>query len=142
METITVKSIENLQQLVVTSSHGFVADEPKDDGDDLGPNPYELLLSALGTCTAMTVLMYVRRKEWPLKSISVECSHERVHCRDSEDCEEDRGGLIDVIHRKIVLEGDLSDEQRERIGYIAAKCPVHKTLSSRPVIRDVLSIAG
>jgi len=46
---VTVKSLENMQQLVVTSGHAFVADEPPDAGDGLGPDPYELLLASLGT---------------------------------------------------------------------------------------------
>ena len=49
MEKVTVSSLKNLQQVVVTNSHAFVADEPIDIGDDLGPGPYELLLAALGT---------------------------------------------------------------------------------------------
>ena len=49
LEKVTVRSLENLQQVVVTNSHAFVADEPIDIGDDLGPGPYELLLAALGT---------------------------------------------------------------------------------------------
>ena len=142
MELVTVKSLENLQQVVLTTSHGFVADEPKDDGDDLGPNPYELLLAALGTCTAMTILLYVRRKKWPLQSVSVECSHERVHCRDSEDCEESDSAFVEIIRRHIYIKGDLTEEQRDRISYIAKRCPVHQTLQARPRVEDELHLVG
>jgi uncharacterized OsmC-like protein len=49
MPKVTVKSLENLQQVVVTADHAFIADEPVGDGDGLGPNPYDLLLASLGT---------------------------------------------------------------------------------------------
>lgn len=140
MSTVTVKSLSNLQQLVVTSSHAFVADEPEGVGDDLGPNPYELLLASLGTCTAMTLLLYTRRKEWPVEAIEVECRHERVHAADAdadeEEMEKRTGGMIDLITREIRLHGDLTEEQRTRIAVIATKCPVTKTLQNQPRILD------
>ncbi len=64
----------------MTADHAFIADEPVGVGDGLGPNPYDLLLAALGTCTAMTILMYVRRKGWALRSVRVECEQHRMAC--------------------------------------------------------------
>ena len=142
MEKVTVKSLENLQQVVITSSHSLVADEPKPDGDDLGPNPHELLLAALGTCTAMTILMYVRRKGWSLRSVTVECSHQRVHGRDSMESEKQDDSWIELIRRYIRVDGDLTEEQTKRIGYIARRCPVRRTLESSPVIEDELDLVS
>ncbi len=88
----------------------------------------------------MTILLYVRRKGWPLKSVTVECSHERVHCRDIEDCEESDQAYVELIRRYIVLEGDLDDGQRERVARIARRCPVHRTLESAPVIQDEVDL--
>jgi putative redox protein len=116
----------------------FPADEPLDNGGtNLGPTPYELLLAGLGACTSITLKMYAGRKEWPLDSVRVTLRHDRVHAKDCEDCEKDTG-LIDVIHKKLELEGDLSDEQRERLLDIAAKCPVHRTLLNEIKIRSEL----
>ncbi|WP_246128478.1 bifunctional alpha/beta hydrolase/OsmC family protein [Pleionea sediminis] len=116
---------------VISDSHSWIADEPtKMGGDNLGPDPYEHLLAALGTCTSMTIRMYANRKKWPLNNISVLLEHERKHVNDCEhsDCVESR---IAVLSRRIKLEGDLKDEQTERLLEIADRCPVHKTLEGQ-----------
>ena len=117
----------------------FSADEPFDKGGtNLGPNPYELLLAGLGACTSMTLKMYAGRKEWPLQAVRVTLRHDRVHAKDCEDCDKDTG-MIDVIEKKLELEGDLSEEQRERLLAISARCPVHRTLLNEIKIRSELA---
>jgi len=117
----------------------FAADEPVDKGgSDLGPNPYELLLAGLGACTSMTLKMYAGRKEWPLEAVRVTLRHNHVHAKDCEDCDKDTG-MIDVIEKKLELEGDLTEEQRERLLAISARCPVHRTLLNEIKIRSELA---
>lgn len=88
----------------------------------------------------MTILLYTRRKGWPLRSVTVEATHERVHCRDMEGCETSDRTFIDVIRRNIDLEGDLTDEQVDRIRYIATRCPIHRTLEAKPKIEDEVRV--
>jgi putative redox protein len=127
-------------QLLTAERHAFVADEPEAaGGEDLGPSPYELLLWALGSCTAMTLLMYARRKGWDLAEVSVHLSHDRVHARDCEECEEETG-KVELIRRDISLRGQISDEQKERLLEIAQRCPVHKTLTSGPKVVDSILV--
>ena len=138
---VTVQSINRMTHLVAGEGHAIVADEPPDAGDDLGMDPYQLLLSALGACTAMTLRMYAERKGWPLESVSVRLTHERVHARDCEDCEEGAEGYVEVIRRDISVEGALDAEQLDRLRYIATRCPVHRTLAAAPQVIDALSLA-
>jgi len=125
---------------VTARTHTLIADEPPPDGEDLGVSPYELLLAALGTCTAMTLEMYARRKGWPLEGVQVRLTFERVHCADAATSESDepRPRTIDRITREIALLGALDDAQRNRMMGIAAKCPVHRTLTGCPTIIDSL----
>lgn len=138
---VTVQYVTDykLMQLITSDNHSVICDEPPDDGDGLGPGPYELLLAALGSCTAMTMLMYARRKGWDLADCSVHLTHDRIHADDSEDAESGTK-RIDVINRDISLRGNLSDEQKERLLEIAQKCPVHKTITSNPRVQDSIII--
>jgi len=126
--------VRYLQDILV-GPHLLRADEPVDvGGNDGGPNPYELLLAALGSCTSMTVRMYADRKQWPLEAVRVELAWARVHVEDCAAC--DKGiEFTDGIEMQLSFFGDLSESQRERLMQIANKCPVHRTLNSPIQIR-------
>jgi putative redox protein len=123
------------RQEVQAGPHRLVIDEPASyGGTDAGPNPYNLLLAALGACTSMTVRLHAQRKGWPLESVEVRLSHEKIHAQDCESCET-KEGKLDRIVREVILGGPLTDEQRKRLGEIADRCPVHRTLTSEIDIR-------
>ncbi|HET9948927.1 MAG TPA: OsmC family protein [Longimicrobiales bacterium] len=125
-------------QEVTVGPHVLLADEPVAfGGTDTGPNPYELLLAALGACTSMTVSLYARRKEWPLEAVTVRLRHAKVHREDCENCDRPDAKL-DRIEREVELQGSLSAEQRDRLLEIANRCPVHRTLTSEIDIRTTL----
>jgi putative redox protein len=115
------------RQNVSIGGHTIVADEPKESGgDDMGPTPHELLLSALGVCTSMTIGVYAERKGWKLRGVKVTVSGD--HRADGY-----------AIKRDIVVDADLTDEQRTRLLEIANKCPVHKTLSGKIMIESAIA---
>lgn len=126
-------------QYVSTGGHILVADEPESvGGDNIGPNPYDFLLTALGACTAMTIRMYADFKKLPLERIGVKLSHEKIHAEDCADCETS-GGKVDEIKRELEIIGqELTEENRQSILAIANKCPVHRTLHSEVKVRTKL----
>jgi putative redox protein len=115
-------------QDVTVGPHVFRTDEPGElGGTDAGPNPYELILAALGSCTAITVQMQAERRKWPLESVHVRLSHARVHAQDCAQCDV-KAATLDRVELEITLKGELSDEQRHRLLDVARHCPVHRTL--------------
>ena len=133
------RGISRQAQEILVGQHRLAADEPTEaGGSDLGPNPSDLLLAALGACTSMTLRLYADHKQWPLEQTTVRLSHEKIHAADCADCET-REGKIDQIEREIELVGPLDAQQRQRLLEIAEKCPVHRTLHSEIKIRSRLA---
>src|SRR5215204_6431124 len=138
MSEVVVTSQTNLRNEVRYGAHTFTTDEPvAAGGEDAGPDPYALLLAALGSCISMTVTLYARRKQWPLESVTVRLRQSRIHSKDCKECLLNKEGYVHRIERSVTVTGQLSDEQRARLQEIAHKCPVHKTLTSEIVITEL-----
>lgn len=99
-----------------------IADEPADHGGrDAGLRPHELLLSALASCTAITLRMYADRKQWDTGGITVQAALERTQAGRAVESR---------IHLEIAFGKEMPADQRERLLQIASACPVHRTLES------------
>ena len=139
MNDVIVSSLANLTNEVrYGNNHTLITDEPVEGGgEDAGPDPYTLVLAALGSCISMTATLYARRKAWPLERVIVRLRQERIHGADCSECAKETEGYVHRIQRSVSFEGDLTAEQHTRLQEIAHKCPVHKTLTSPIVITEL-----
>ncbi|MEO1202363.1 MAG: alpha/beta fold hydrolase [Pseudomonadota bacterium] len=138
-EVVARTWIDGFRTELKTADHALVADEPAGvGGSNAGPSPYDLLSAALAACTTMTLKMYASFKKLPLTSATVRVSHDKIHAEDCADCET-QDGKIDEFRRVLELEGDLDDEQRQRMLEIADRCPVHRTLHGEIKVRTELA---
>jgi putative redox protein len=112
---------------IAAGHHELKADESvKLGGKDTGPAPYELLCSALGACTAITLRMYAERKGWALRELHVDVHFESKNKEGA-------------IARVLSFEGELNDEQRARLADIAERTPVTLTLKQGVVISTTVA---
>ncbi len=138
-EALAISDHAGFRTELNAGGHRFVTDEPVElGGTDLGPSPYGLLSSALAACTAMTLHVYAKAKQWPLQEIRVFVRHSKVHEKHCEDCETDPKAMIDRLERRIWVRGELSDDIRARLVQIAEKCPVHRTLQASVRVETTL----
>lgn len=111
---------------IEVSGHRIRGDEPKEaGGNDLGPAPYDLLIAALGECTAMTVRWYALQQKWPLEKVEVKLTFQKID-------------KVGVFEKQVIVHGDdLTDDQRQKLIDVAAKCPVQRTLEGKVEIRTI-----
>jgi len=125
-ETESSSGEKKLAQELVCGPHRLTADEPPDNGgEDLGPSPSEYLSLALASCTTMTIKMVAERKQWPLQRVHVKVVQEKRP--------ESR-----YFSREVVLEGPLTEEQRERLLDAARRCPVSRALGTANLLETRL----
>lgn len=131
---------EAFKTALSAGKHELTADEPEsvDGGKDAGPDPYDYLLMSLGSCTLMTVKMYANHKGWELDDLYMELRHNKRHDEDCENCEDPKS-KIDHIEKELIVKGDFTQEQRDKLLDISKKCPVHRTLKGDIEIKSLLS---
>lgn len=119
---IEVQKNQNLSVKISNSKHSIISDVvTKLGGDDLGLDAHELLESSLGACTSITVMMYAKRKNWPLLDV-------QTKVKITQETQEN------IITREVHLVGELDDEQKARLIQIANKCPIHNFLERKTSI--------
>jgi putative redox protein len=117
---------------VTIRQHQLVVDEPLESGgDDEGPSPQELLAASLASCTAITIEMYAKRKGWEIGTVEVAVEYTPAG-----------QGAPTKFSLDLRLPAGCTDEQRERLQVIAAKCPVHRTLEGEVMFEDRITILG
>jgi putative redox protein len=139
MDEVTVESLSGMRNEVrYGAGQTFVTDEPIEvGGEGAGPDPYTLLLAALGSCVSMTVTLYARRKGWPVERVRVRLRMRRQHAQDCVECVTKGDAFIHRVERSVTIEGELSEEQHARLQEIAHKCPLHRTLTGEIVVSDL-----
>ena len=124
---------------MTVGKHELISDEPANiGGTDKGPDPYDYLLMSLGSCTVITVRMYAERKGWEIEDIYMELRHSKDYADDCKDCDDPKA-KIDVIEKELIIKGDLTDEQLNRLLEISKKCPVHKTIQGDLELRSTVT---
>lgn len=114
------------QTIATSGNHSIIIDEPEElNGTNTGMGPFGLLLSSLGSCTIITLRMYVERKMWVVDEINIEL--EVFATPDGH-----------LIESKLSFKGDLNPEQTQRLLQIADSCPIHKLLAGNITMKTVI----
>jgi putative redox protein len=136
MPSVTVSSLpgQPYRQQLQARQHTFYADVPVSlGGGDTAPTPHEYLLGALGACTAITMEMYAKRKNWDLQALNIQVSEDTVPVPNQP------GRTMPRIHKAIRVQGALDSTQLETLKGIGEKCPVNKLILGDKQVTSTLN---
>lgn len=137
IHNLSISNSEGYYTEITSRNHKLTADEPiENGGTDKGVDAYELLLASLGACKAITMRMYAKRKNLPLKDIKINLKQYKINAAENQECETE-AGKIDKIDIEVEITGDLSDAQKARILEIGERCPVQRSMLSEIIINTI-----
>jgi putative redox protein len=127
---ITGDLLKDRQEVTVNWRAGqMVLDEPTfNGGKDIGPDPFTAILAGLVGCTLTTLRMYIQRKKWEITDIH--CSVNMLQKTDP---------FKTLIFRTLTFGQPVTEEQKERLLWVAKNCPVAKLLQGEILIDTHLS---
>lgn len=131
---VFARSLKNYQVEITAGNHTFLSDEPLGVGDDTGPDPFNLVLAGLASCTIITVQMYAQRKQWPLEGVTAQMGM-RSEEITAPDGNKTRTSVIDM---RLRFTGPLTIDQHKRLEEIANRCPVHRMLTGEIAVRSTV----
>ena len=134
---VIVNKEASLKAEIEVGGQTLLIDESDEAKAVKGPDPYDFILGAMGSCAAITLHMYARHKQWPLDRVEISLQHERIHTNDCAHCEEEQARMSNIIKR-LKLYGDLDEKQRQRLKFISDRCPVQKTLVAGLSVETIL----
>jgi putative redox protein len=130
--SVTGEHLDGYQVLLRTPQHSWLVDEPPSvGGDDLAPNPFDMLLASLCSCTIITIRYYATRKNMAVEKIWADSQIKRIgHGKDSK---------YDV-RLVIKVSGKIGKDELEKIKEFAGRCPVHNLISKGATIETEVEL--
>lgn len=127
---VVVRSLDGFASMaVIGGEHSVVIDEPREfQGEGIGPNPFGLILSALGGCIAGTLRGVARRHEFDYDRAMIRLSLRVNRPTSGPRDPGERELRISRIIAAITIHGDLTEEQRTLLTHGVETCPVGNTL--------------
>lgn len=122
--------IQKYKTAITWRNGTFITDEPqKQGGEDLGPDPYTLLLSSLITCTLVTLRMYIEHKGYDISQIEIEAN--MFHRIENNE-------IKTHIERMIRFEEKPDEDIAAKLLQVAEQCPVSKMLKQGTVVNTTV----
>jgi putative redox protein len=116
--------------LLRSNGQEFLADEPIElGGQGLGPSPFDYLRMSLASCKAITLRMYIQRKQWEVNAINVKVFLSQKQIQDQSE---------NTFCCEITFSGSLNESQQKRLLEIAHACPVSRLLTRQNEIATTI----
>jgi len=126
--TISIKNIpEGYQSIISNGRHTVIGDEPiPSKGTDLGFSPTDFLLAGISFCKVATIRNVARRKGWDIKDVNANLAQKVKRLAD--------GTYETPINSNIIIDGDITDEQRKELIQEADNCYVTRLVRGEWII--------